>query len=207
LCACVRIQKEAAEERKSAESAEKQREEEQLPDLRSYQERDLQELHGAVANGSHGLKWKKAGSEKPLTGTEIKNLALATALQGKDEFTRAEWDTFNLPSSDLSYNSYVKVDDSYFKPSGYNPLYWLPTGGGKTVVMVALVVRLASEGKCSLIIVHRNEIFDQFESTLKKFGCNPAVIAQKRVYEKGLRIVLAMIQTLEKRWIPRLTRS
>jgi len=203
----VRIQKEAAEERKSAESAEKQREEEQLPDLRSYQERDLQELHGAVANGSHGLKWKKAGSEKPLTGTKIKNLALATALQGKDEFTRAEWDTFNLPSSDLSYNSYVKVDDSYFKPSGYNPLYWLPTGGGKTVVMVALVVRLASEGKCSLIIVHRNEIFDQFESTLKKFGCNPAVIAQKRVYEKGLRIVLAMIQTLEKRWIPRLTRS
>jgi len=203
----VRIQKEAAEERKSAESAEKQREEEQLPDLRSYQERDLQELHGAVANGSHGLKWKKAGSEKPLTGTEIKNLALATALQGKDEFTRAEWDTFNLPSSDLSYNSYVKVDDSYFKPSGYNPLYWLPTGGGKTVVMVALVVRLASEGKCSLIIVHRNEIFDQFESTLKKFGCNPAVIAQKRVYEKGLRIVLAMIQTLEKRWIPRLTMS
>ena len=203
----MRIQKEAAEERKSAESAEKQREEEQLPDLRSYQERDLQELHGAVANGSHGLKWKKAGSEKPLTGTKIKNLALATALQGKDEFTRAEWDTFNLPSSDLSYNSYVKVDDSYFKPSGYNPLYWLPTGGGKTVVMVALVVRLASEGKCSLIIVHRNEIFDQFESTLKKFGCNPAVIAQKRVYEKGLRIVLAMIQTLEKRWIPRLTMS
>ena len=203
----MRVQKEAAEKRKSAESAEKQREEEQLPDLRSYQERDLQELHGAVVNCSHGLKWKKAGSEKPLTSTEIKNLALATALQGKDEFTDAEWDTFNLPASDLSYNSYVKVDDSYFKPSGYNPLYWLPTGGGKTVVMVALVVGLASEGKCSLIIVHRNEIFDQFESTLKKFGCNPAVIAQKRVYEKGLRIVLAMIQTLEKRWIPRLTRS
>jgi len=93
------------------------------------------------------------------------------------------------------------VNDSYFKPSGYNPLYWLPTGGGKTVVMAALVVRLASEGKCSLIIVHRNEIFDQIESMLKKFGCNPAVISQKRVYEKGSRIVLAMIRTPEKRSI------
>ena len=116
-------------------------------------------------------------------------------------FTLVEWNTFNLPSQDLSYNSYVKVNDSYFKPSGYNPLYWLPTGGGKTVVMAALVVRLASEGKCSLIIGHRNEIFDQFESMLKKFGCNPAVISQKRVNEKGSRIVLAMIRTLEKRSI------
>ena len=61
-----------------------------------------------------GLKWKEAGSEKPLTGAEIKSAALSAALQAKIDFTISEWEDFGV--SDISYNSYVKAGDCYFKP-------------------------------------------------------------------------------------------
>jgi hypothetical protein len=35
-----------------------------------------------------GFKWKETDSEKPCTGTEIKNDVLAAALQEKDEFKK-----------------------------------------------------------------------------------------------------------------------
>ena len=67
-----------------------------------------------------GLKWNEVDSQEPLTGTEIANEALSLALQekvksspGNVELTNEEWDTLNV--SDLSYDSYVKVGDSYFK--------------------------------------------------------------------------------------------
>jgi hypothetical protein len=66
------------------------------------------------------LQWKDVGSEKPSTGTEIKNELLAAALQAKVEFKKEEWDKFHL--DDLSSDCYIKVKvtstgDRYFKPA------------------------------------------------------------------------------------------
>jgi hypothetical protein len=81
------------------------------------------------------LQWKNVGSEKPFTGTEIKNELLAAALQEKVEFKdeeikdkvlaaalqekvqfkKEEWDKFHL--ANLSSDSYIKAGDRYFKPA------------------------------------------------------------------------------------------
>jgi hypothetical protein len=60
-----------------------------------------------------GLKWKEVGSEKPSVGTEIKNDALAAALETQVEFTKDEWDKFQV--ADLSSDSYIRAGDCYFK--------------------------------------------------------------------------------------------
>jgi len=62
-----------------------------------------------------GLKWKDAGSEKPSTGTEIKNELLAAALLERVEFKKEEWDTFQI--ADPCSDSYIKAGDRYFKPA------------------------------------------------------------------------------------------
>jgi CHAT domain-containing protein len=62
-----------------------------------------------------GLKWKEAGSEKPCTGTEIKNDLLAAVLQKQVEFKNEEWQNFQV--GDLCSNSYIKAGDRYFKPA------------------------------------------------------------------------------------------
>lgn len=64
-----------------------------------------------------GMMWEKFGSEKPQTGTEISNAALATALlKGKLDFTREEFDKFKVSTGELSSDSYIKAGDKYFKP-------------------------------------------------------------------------------------------
>ena len=45
---------------------------------------------------SLGLRWREMGSEKPDTGTEIRNTALGTALRDKMKFTREEFDRFHV---------------------------------------------------------------------------------------------------------------
>jgi hypothetical protein len=86
------------------------------------------------------LKWKDAGSEKPSAGTEIKNERLAAALQNQVEkqvekqplqkqvekqfeFTKEEWEKFQV--ADLSSDSYIKAGDRdrYFKPA-FTALKW-----------------------------------------------------------------------------------
>jgi hypothetical protein len=62
-----------------------------------------------------GLNWKETGSEKPATGTEIKNDLLAAALQEKVDFKKEEWDEFQV--ADLSSDSYIKAGHRYFKPA------------------------------------------------------------------------------------------
>ena len=65
-----------------------------------------------------GLKWRQTGSEKPATGTEIKNELLACALQEKEKvkFKKEEWDKFLV--ADLSSNSCIKAGNRYFEPAG-----------------------------------------------------------------------------------------
>jgi len=81
-----------------------------------------------------GSKWKEAGSEKPLTGAEIKNASLSAALQGKIEFTISEWEDFRV--SDISYNSYIKAGDCYFKSDEHAG----DTGGSPTEKSVCLKI-------------------------------------------------------------------
>jgi Ca2+-binding EF-hand superfamily protein len=69
-------------------------------------------VRGWSTTSTAHLKWKDVGSEKPSTGTEIKNEPLAAALQEKVEFKEEEWDQFDL--ADLSADSYIKAGNHYF---------------------------------------------------------------------------------------------
>ena len=61
-----------------------------------------------------GLKWVEIGSEKPQTENEIINEALATALKSQKEFTKKEFEDFQVYG--LTESSYIRVVDCYFKP-------------------------------------------------------------------------------------------
>jgi hypothetical protein len=75
------------------------------------------------------LTWKEAGSEKPTSGTEIKNEVLAAALE-EVEFTKDEWDKFQV--AHLSSDSYIRAGNCYFKPKTvHHPLKWKAVGSEK----------------------------------------------------------------------------
>ena len=61
-----------------------------------------------------GLKWMKTGAKKPTRGRELSNRGLATALEGKAEFTQQEWKAFGI--SNLRPDDYIRAGNSYFKP-------------------------------------------------------------------------------------------
>jgi len=63
-----------------------------------------------------GLRWIETGPEEPSVGTEIKNIALATALETKRQFSRAELESYQV--SAISTDTYIKVRDVFFKPAG-----------------------------------------------------------------------------------------
>ncbi len=61
-----------------------------------------------------GLRWKNVGFNKPDVGLEINNTALSSALMdGRIEFDKKELDNFKM--SEMSYGSYIRVDQTYFK--------------------------------------------------------------------------------------------
>ena len=76
---------------------------------------------GSQTAGAQGLlKWVEIGSSRPHHGTEIKNRALAEALQTRREFHQAEFDKMML--CDLNVDSYILVrmdgKSTYFRPDG-----------------------------------------------------------------------------------------
>jgi hypothetical protein len=66
-----------------------------------------------------GLKWLAVGQERPETGSEITNAALAEALLQKQDFTQDEIDTFGVQVP-VHLESYVQVgvgeNASFFRP-------------------------------------------------------------------------------------------
>lgn len=62
-----------------------------------------------------GLKWVESGVTKAKSGTEIKNERLADTLRQRVLFSQAEFDALGV--SDLQQDSYVVVDEKYFKPA------------------------------------------------------------------------------------------
>ena len=88
-------------------------------------------------------------------------------------------------------------------PSGYNLLYQLPTGGGKTVIFSELAKRYILEtGKRVLILTHRIELLGQTSSMLTEIGV-PNKIINSKVKEleesEDHWCYVAMVETLNNR--------
>jgi hypothetical protein len=73
-----------------------------------------------------GLKWMDVGSEKPRLGMEIKNSALAAALQQNLNFTEQELYEFKVGK--LSYGCYIKVQNKYFITAAFGRASKSPLG-------------------------------------------------------------------------------
>jgi hypothetical protein len=73
------------------------------------------EQRHTLTSATAGLQWKSVGSETPTRGSEITNASLAAALQKKIKFSQKELENFNIDS--LSYDSYIKVENTYFVPT------------------------------------------------------------------------------------------
>jgi hypothetical protein len=81
----------------------------------------LDELFDSLLPRLPGLRWEESGTDKPSSGVEFSNAALAEALRkGKHAFTREEFGEFKLTSA--SFATYIKVQGKYFKPVGCNSL-------------------------------------------------------------------------------------
>lgn len=79
---------------------------------------------------SSGLKWRNIGSNKPSTGTLLRNSDLASGLASMTEFTPDEWeftqdawDKFGITG--LRTDHYIESNKSYFRPA--EPLHKSPT--------------------------------------------------------------------------------
>ena len=88
-------------------------------------------------------------------------------------------------------------------PTGYNLLYQLPTGGGKTVIFSELAKRYILEtGKRVLILTHRIELLGQTSSMLSEIGVPNKIINSKvKELEDGQEhwCYVAMVETLNNR--------
>ena len=62
-----------------------------------------------------GLKWRKVNGAEPTEGTKLVNAALSDALRGKNDFSQAEWDEFNV--KDLRFDHFIQAGASYFQPA------------------------------------------------------------------------------------------
>ena len=70
-----------------------------------------------------GRGWTLIGSEKPLTGTEVENTLLVSALLASSkkmrlDFINKEWQTMEkqIEDMDLGNGSYVKAGSDYWRP-------------------------------------------------------------------------------------------
>ena len=68
-----------------------------------------------VVDAVPGLLWEEVGTEKPESGSEIKNAGLAKALQHRTKFTVEALKKWNVV--DLTFENYIEVGGKYFKPS------------------------------------------------------------------------------------------
>ena len=88
-------------------------------------------------------------------------------------------------------------------PEGYNLLYQLPTGGGKTVIFSELAKRYILEtGKRVLILTHRIELLGQTSAMLTEIGVPNKIINSKvkELDDSGDHwCFVAMVETLNNR--------
>ena len=89
------------------------------------------------------------------------------------------------------------------KPSDYNLLYQLPTGGGKTVIFSEIVRRyIEVTGKKVVILTHRIELCGQTSKMLEEFGVTNKIIDSKVKElddQDDYLCFVAMVETLNNR--------
>ena len=85
------------------------------------------DLQGAKVKHAPGLRWENVGLQRPKTGNEIHNTALADSLKrslrlaGADgagsqiQFSEKEFAAFEM--SYLAFHSFIKVGETFFKPA------------------------------------------------------------------------------------------
>jgi superfamily II DNA or RNA helicase len=78
-------------------------------------------------------------------------------------------------------------------------LYVLPTGGGKTVVLAAVVAQLARKGLRTLVLVHREELLQQTHAQLRRCGVEAGLIAPRAKHAPKALAQVASVQTLRRR--------
>ena len=82
--------------------------------------------------------------------------------------------------------------------AGKDPLYVLPTGGGKTVVAAAIIHRAVERGQRVLVLTHRREILNQ---TSRKLNVDHGLIQAGLVLDLDPPVQIASVQTLWARCI------
>ena len=81
------------------------------------------------------------------------------------------------------------------------PLLWGATGSGKTVMAGHMMQLLHARGKSALVLVHREELLDQFSNTLADagLGLEFGLVVAGQSEKPWLRHHIGMVQTLVKR--------
>ncbi len=74
----------------------------------------------------------------------------------------------------------------------------VPTGGGKTTIVSAMIASAISKGKRILFLAHRSELLSQATERLKSFGLNPGLIQGKNSRVHPF-LNVASVQTLRNR--------
>ena len=89
------------------------------------------------------------------------------------------------------------------KEAGYNLLYQLPTGGGKTVIFSEIARRYILEtGKKVVILTHRIELCSQTTQLLREFGVHSKIInsdVKELPASTDFMCFVAMVETLNNR--------
>ncbi|MGL5064681.1 MAG: DEAD/DEAH box helicase [Microcoleus sp.] len=96
----------------------------------------------------------------------------------------------------------VKVIDEVrtaYRTGNSSVLMQQPTGAGKTVTFSWIANKTVQNGKCVLVLVHRNELVNQSFETLSRYGLQPGIIAAKHKEEPDLPVQVASVQTLVRR--------
>jgi superfamily II DNA or RNA helicase len=82
---------------------------------------------------------------------------------------------------------------------GKSVVLTMPTGAGKTIVMVALILYWLSLGYKVLIVVNRNELVKQTGKKFTEYGINYTIIQGSKEPDLNCSVAIASIQTLAKR--------
>lgn len=78
------------------------------------------------------------------------------------------------------------------------PLYVLPTGGGKTVVLTHIADSVAKKGKRVLLLGHRRELIGQMSAALGRWDCPHGVISPDAKISNA-PVQVGMVQTIANR--------
>ena len=95
----------------------------------------------------------------------------------------------------------VQKVQAAFRAGFRAPLLWGATGSGKTVMAGHMMQLLHAHGKSALVLVHREELLDQFLTTITDagLGLEFGLVVAGQSEKSWLRHHIGMVQTLVKR--------